>query len=107
MLNLEIIAQSKNSYLIKGNLTFDTIKQSTINILNFPKNIHTVTINLQGLSKIDSAGLALLIEWKKLTQIRQITLLFKHIPKQLKALAKLSYISESDLFTIKNTEHDG
>ncbi len=107
MPNVEIIAQSKNSYQIKGNLIFDSIKQSIIDALNFPNNIQTVTIDLQELSKIDSAGLALLIEWKKLAQIQQITLQFKHIPAQLKALVKLSYISENDLFTIKNTEHDG
>jgi len=107
MPNVEIITQSEGSYLIKGNLTFNTINQSIINALKFPNNIQTVTIDLQELSKIDSAGLALLIEWKKLVQIQQITLQFKHVPAQLKALVKLSYISENDLFTIKNTEHDG
>ncbi len=107
MPNVEIITQSDDSYRIQGSLTFNSINQSMIHTLNLPEDIQTITMDLQGLSKIDSAGLALLIEWKKLAQIQQITLLFKHIPAQLKALLKLSYISENDLFTIKNTEHDG
>lgn len=101
MQNLEITSLSKDNYQIKGELTFATINTQTINALNFKQASSPIKVDLQQIRKIDSAGLALLIEWLRFAQAHHTELQFKHIPTQLTALAKLSYLSETDLFTIK------
>ena len=101
MQNIEVISLSTASYLIKGDLTFSSITKATIKALNFNQSVPIININLQQVGKIDSAGLALLIEWIRFSRAHQIELRFNNIPTQLTALAKLSYISEIDLFTTK------
>ena len=107
MHNIEAIALTPEKYIIKGDLTFSNINKASVKILNFKQSNSTTTIDLQQLGKIDSAGLALLIEWIKLSRIHQIELRFDNIPAQLTALAKLSYLSEIDLFTKRTIKHHG
>ncbi len=102
MQNIEILSSSKDNYIIKGDLTFSTINKQTMKVLNLQPSASIINIDLQQLGKIDSAGLALLIEWIKFARAYQTELRFEHIPAQLSALAKLSDISEIDLFTLKN-----
>ncbi|BCG63077.1 MAG: phospholipid transport system transporter-binding protein [Methyloprofundus sp.] len=101
MQTLEIIAISNANYQIKGELSFHTINKLTLKALKLHKNTAAISIDLQKISKIDSAGLALLIEWIKFAGAQQTELQFTNIPSQLTALANLSYLSETDLFTIK------
>lgn len=103
MQNIEILSPSKDNYIIKGDLTFSTINKTTMKVLNFRQRASIINIDLKQLGKIDSAGLALLIEWVKFARAYQTELRFEHIPAQLSALAKLSEISEIELFTLKNT----
>ncbi len=102
MQKIEILRPALNSYIIKGDLTFSTLDKTSTKVLNFQQSASTINIDLQQLGKIDSAGLALLIEWIKLAHAHQIELRFQHIPTQLSALVKLCDISESDLFNPKN-----
>ncbi len=102
MQNIEITRPELGSYILKGNLIFNTINKVVLNTLDFKQAPSSITIDLQQVGEIDSAGLALLIEWIKFAQAHQKKLYFDNIPTQLTALAKLSYISEIDLFTTKN-----
>lgn len=101
MQNIEVIMLSPGHYQLKGDLIFSTINKTTTKILKFNQSEPTINLDLQQLGKIDSAGLALLIEWIKLSRIHKQKLRFNNIPAQLSALAKLSYISEIDLFSTK------
>ena len=106
MHNIEAIELTPGNYLIKGDLIFSNINKATTKVINFKQTGSTInsviTIDLQQLGKIDSAGLALLIEWIKFSRLHKNELRFNNIPAQLSALAKLSYLSEIDLFTTKN-----
>lgn len=99
----------EGNYLLEGNLTFKTIGKHTVGILNFTQAKASLHIDLQRVGKIDSAGLALLIEWIKISRAQNKILRFDNIPTSLSALAKLSYLSEIDLLTTKknNNEHYG
>jgi len=46
----------------------------------------------------DSAGLALMIEWIRLSRMSRVQLRFKNVPEQLLALAKLSGFDETEYF---------
>lgn len=47
-----------------------------------------VDLDLAGVSRADSAGLALLIEWMRQAQKRQVAIRFHHLPEQLLAIAR-------------------
>ena len=102
MHNIEAIELTPGNYFVKGDLIFGNINKATTKILNFKQSASTINIDLQQLGKIDSAGLALLIEWIKYSRTHQIKLRFGNIPAQLTALVKLSDMSEINLFTTKN-----
>jgi phospholipid transport system transporter-binding protein len=47
-------------------------------------------IDLSGVSRVDSAGLALLVEWLRRAKGQGKTIVFRHIPDQLRAIARVS-----------------
>jgi len=98
MQNIEITRPKLGYYLLKGDLIFSTINETVLKSLDFRQTPSNITIDLQQVGEIDSAGFALLIEWIKFAQAHQKKLYFDNIPAQLTALAKLSYISETNLF---------
>jgi len=104
---LEIIKTSDNNYHLSGDLIFSTIDNNIVNKLELAANKSPIHIDLQALQKIDSAGVALLIEWIKFARTHQLELLFDAIPPQLTALAKLSYLSECGLFTTQDPKING
>jgi len=98
MAMLEIITQSQGLIKVKGDLTFATINKKTVQRVEFKNSRYSedaINIDLSGVNKSDSAGLALMIEWMKLSKQHHIKLNFNHIPEQLLTLAKLSGFDES------------
>ena len=53
-----------------------------------------ITIDLSGVTKIDSAGLALLLEWLRWGQAGHLQLRFVALPEKLLAIARLSGVEE-------------
>lgn len=58
-----------------------------------------VTIDLKQVSKADSAGLALMVEWLRLAREAKCTLQFVNIPEQLHRLIRISGLE--NLFPLK------
>lgn len=54
----------------------------------------SLDIDLSGVSRADSAGLALLIDWLAYAGQRQCTLRYAHLPDSITALAGLSEVTE-------------
>jgi phospholipid transport system transporter-binding protein len=53
-----------------------------------------INIDLSGVERADSAGVALLIEWQRTARQRQQTIQFQNIPPQMLAIARLSGVDE-------------
>ncbi len=53
-----------------------------------------VLIDLGGVTRADSAGLALLISWIRIAEEKKISIKFKNIPGQLLAIARVSGVEE-------------
>jgi phospholipid transport system transporter-binding protein len=51
-------------------------------------------VDCSGVSQVDSAGLAVLLEWRRWTHLQGKHLKFCTLPAQIKALARLSEVSE-------------
>jgi phospholipid transport system transporter-binding protein len=98
MSNLTLSAKTADYYLVNGELTFARINKQTVNTLKFTPGINNLTIDLANVTATDSAGLALMIEWIKLSQQQNVHIHFKNIPEQLLALAKLSGLDQNAYF---------
>ncbi len=74
---------------VSGDLTFATAtalwKASRRLLTSIPGEI---TIDLAGIRRADSAGLALLVEWLRLAQRQNKRLTLTNLPNQLLAMAK-------------------
>jgi phospholipid transport system transporter-binding protein len=90
MMALSLTVKSDEWVILSGDLIFATINKKTAQLIDFKKINHELVIDLAGIKNSDSAGLALLIEWLKISQKSQTQLRFKNIPTQLITLAKLS-----------------
>lgn len=88
MSSLTIQRRGRNDIIICGDLTFTGIDKKTVSALPPAKTGSRITVDLGQVTAVDSAGLALLIEWLKLARNRQFQLLFKDIPEQLLELAR-------------------
>ncbi|HEC20060.1 MAG TPA: STAS domain-containing protein [Gammaproteobacteria bacterium] len=53
-----------------------------------------IEVDLQGVNRADSAGVALLIEWQRAAAQRQQRLRFENIPAQMRSIAHLSGVDE-------------
>ncbi|MDD4913853.1 MAG: STAS domain-containing protein [Methylococcales bacterium] len=99
MSRLLLIEQAPGYYHVTGSLTFANIDRRTLKSLKFLKGAGSICIDLAKVEATDSAGLALMIEWIKLSRSNNIRLAFKNIPEQLYTLAKLSGFDKNEYFS--------
>ncbi|MBS0359144.1 MAG: STAS domain-containing protein [Proteobacteria bacterium] len=90
----EIRYQGNSEVSVSGALTFETVaalwkKGQAV----LPKK-ENLTFNLEAVSRSDSAGLGLLIEWLSLAKHQKQQFRFTHVPEQLKAIARVSGLEE-------------
>ncbi|MCW8827547.1 MAG: STAS domain-containing protein [Gammaproteobacteria bacterium] len=76
---------------ISGELTFATVtillEQSRPLLLSAKGGL---VMELAGVGRVDSAGLALLIQWMRMAREQGVDILFRHVPEQLLAIAHAS-----------------
>jgi phospholipid transport system transporter-binding protein len=98
MSKLTVTELSPGNYSVEGCLTFNSIDKNSPRSFAFLKGIDSICIDLAKVEATDSAGLALMIEWIKLSKANKIKLSFKNIPQQILALAKLSGFDDNEYF---------
>jgi len=98
MTELSIVDQGAGRFMVDGDLTFSTINKQTVKSFAFLGATKLITIDLAAVANIDSAGLALMIEWIKYTRHHRTQIVFKNIPEQLLNLAKLSGFDKTSHF---------
>jgi len=87
-------ARGDGHFEVTGQLTFQTVPEvQTLAARLLPTDGRDVTIDLQGVTLADSAGLALLIEWMQLARRTRILLNFRNIPDQMRELIRVSGLS--------------
>ena len=88
------LQQEGQTIKLTGALTVNNVTTIRVQALQCIKTMSTVTIDLKEVIYTDSAGLVLLLEWLRSAQTLQKTLLFLHIPDQLRALAYVSGVEK-------------
>ena len=77
-----------NEYDLQGNLTYDTVPD--LFERNSPAVSGSIILNLSHVGRVDSAGLALLVEWSCQARERNEQLVLRNVPDQLKSLIDAS-----------------
>jgi len=91
MNNLHIDPQGEGAYVIEGSLDFATVPPFVTRVAEILGNGATsIVIDLKGVTRADSAGLALLVEWMRVAHRRHRNIAFRNIPAQMLAIAKVS-----------------
>jgi phospholipid transport system transporter-binding protein len=83
---------------LRGELVFDTARDAYQKLSDcLPRSCDSLAVDLSGIRRGDSAGLAVLVEWRALALGRGIHLRFNAAPDDLHALARLSDL-DAELF---------
>ena len=78
------------SYCVRGPMTFDSVRELWSESRALFSTGEVVNIDLSEVSRTDSAGLALLVEWLRESAMRGGSLQFSSLPPQLLAIASAS-----------------
>jgi phospholipid transport system transporter-binding protein len=82
---------------LKGELSFDTIPQVLEESAAYAARTDLpdrLTIDFSGITSVDSAAVALLLDWRRMAVKRGKTLVFVNLPANLLALAELYGVAE-------------
>ena len=89
-----ITKQSQGTYVIEGELNMQTVpeisKQLAELIRKLASETEKVTFDLALISRSDSAGVAFMVDAMQLAKAAKLTLLFSHLPQQMKDIASIS-----------------
>lgn len=80
---------------VSGELTFATVPAYLQRNGELFEGLGDLTIDLKGVRRADSAGIALLIEWLRLGRAAGRTVRFTNMPPQLEALIRVSGLEKA------------
>ena len=76
---------------LSGDLSFQTVPDFFSSHRDiFKPGMNNLDVDLDGIHRADSAGIALLVEWQRQAQRQNCSIHFHNIPRQLLAIARLS-----------------
>ncbi len=82
---------SDNQYSLSGELNMQTVPPVARETQSMFAGLQgDVSVDLSGVTRADSAGLALLVDWLRLARRHKVTLRFRHLPDQLVQIARVS-----------------
>jgi len=91
MTHSNLIQQDPQHFLIEGELNMQTVPTLLQAMLSqLPASGSEAHVDLAGVTRSDSAGLALLVEWLRLAKAGNIRLQFHNLPSQLQEIARVS-----------------
>jgi phospholipid transport system transporter-binding protein len=84
------IERAEGGYRVVGELSFATVPELQGESAALLVGSGDIEIDLSGVQRSDSAGLALVLEWMREAQGRGSALKLRNLPEQMRALARLS-----------------
>jgi len=82
-------------YRLQGSLNLNSVvRLLTQSEMMFHANTPAIGIDMGPVQRVESAGLALLVEWRRRAEKAGKTLNYQNIPDQLIAIARLSGVAE-------------
>lgn len=80
--------------ILAGELSFKTVVRLWGEVQQLLEQRAEIHIDLQGISRSDSAGLALLVEWMRTARQLGKPIQFLNIPQQMLAIARVSSLDQ-------------
>lgn len=93
-MNPAITLVEPGEYRLSGEVTFDTVTDLFESTHFDFVDDGTVTIDLSAVTRVDSAGLALLLEWLRDSRHKNCRLRFTNIPEQLNSLMEVTGLDD-------------
>jgi len=93
MSNGQIVALGQGRFAIRGELVFANVATVLRQSAEMFAGQAEIDIDLNGVDRTDSAGLALLVEWLRGAKSRSQVIRFRHLPPALQGIAQLSNVS--------------
>ncbi len=94
MSNFELRDEGEGHFVLTGDMTFSTAER-ILRASEDPFEQHTrIEVDLSGVGKSDSAGLALLLEWITWANHTVREIRFIDIPKRIVAIAKTTEVED-------------
>ncbi|NJN47198.1 MAG: STAS domain-containing protein [Candidatus Competibacteraceae bacterium] len=81
-------------FAVHGELNFASIVALWQESERLFPNHSSLTIDLAGISRSDSSGVALLVEWLRLAKRRQQSVQFTHVPLQMQAIIEVADLTQ-------------
>jgi phospholipid transport system transporter-binding protein len=97
--SLELDSNNAHSYLLAGVLSRHTIQDIRKKSLTLFKDKKTIIVNLSQVTRSDSSGVALLVEWMRMTVVGKQSIAFQDIPDYMMDIAKISGLNK--ILTVK------
>ncbi len=97
--DINIESRGDGHYLLSGVLSFQTVPRLWKQGGDMLDGSTQLTLDLSGVSRTDSAGIALLVEWLRMAHERNTRISFHNMPPQMLAIARVSGLD--DLLPIK------
>jgi phospholipid transport system transporter-binding protein len=91
----EISQEDSGRFKLEGELSFVSVQAAIKKTADFfapPAN--KMVFDLAGITKADSAGLALLLEWLRLSSLGGVELHYVNLPRQLLAMAHVAGVDD-------------
>jgi phospholipid transport system transporter-binding protein len=91
----EISQKDSGRFKLEGELSFDSVQAAmnkTVGFFALPTA--KMVFDLAGITKADSAGLALLLEWLRLASLGGVDLHYTNLPRQLLAMAHVAGVDD-------------
>jgi phospholipid transport system transporter-binding protein len=90
MSDIRIEPQGEGHFLLVGELSFETVPGLYASSMAAMESAGEIIMDLHGVTRTDSAGLAMLIEWMRFAHRKTVNIRFKNLPAQMLAIAKVS-----------------
>ena len=89
MADAQLVENGDGSWLLQGELGFASVpsvlQHAGVNMLGKQQ----ITVDLKGVTRADSAGLALLVEWLRESELDGNSIKFVNVPAQLLSIARV------------------
>lgn len=107
-MSLALKEKSSGHWELCGEVDVDTITQIIIpgyQMIDATPAGQNLKIDLAGVTKADSASVALLLDWIRHAQKHGKTLYFSNLPAKMKDIMKVSNLGSLDISTLSATSH--
>jgi phospholipid transport system transporter-binding protein len=90
----QLIQDAEGRYSLRGGLTFATASEALNETGGLFARRTGLVLDLGGVDRADSAGVALMIEWLRRAKASGVELRYARLPKSLQAIIRVSGVEE-------------